>query len=299
MRYAGKQTLYDVLDLPRNASAKDVIDAYRRLSATRDDSAPPLDPRRMALLHEAYEVLADAPRRAAYDASLVGDRVLAGAARGLPMRWIAIGAGAILIAIAAVLTLRPRAPANVASRDEIGAQANVAVARLQAIDVSGRKSAIGLATTVDEGTMATTCHGLAPGAQLVVDNGTLTLAATVAIADAVLDVCKLTVAGGASHPVASMLVLPRVGDAIYVTSPKAAHGVAIDDARVSAIAATSNGKVIEIDKPVAAQADGGAVFDTHGKLLGIATSAGASAGGRGVVLPSAWIAAARSRPATR
>src|SRR2546423_15454917 len=112
MRYGGKQTLYDVLDLPRGVSAIEVENAYRRIKAEIEKQNEAPDARRVALLREAYEVLGDDRRRAAYDASLLADPVVGAPARGIPMRWIALGAAALVAAAAAYVALRPHVPGS-------------------------------------------------------------------------------------------------------------------------------------------------------------------------------------------
>ena len=299
MRYGGKETLYDVLDLPRDASTEDIVAAHTRLTQAKDDErTPPPDARRMALLHEAYEVLGDRDRRAAYDASLLADRAVPTPSRRMSARWIGVAIAIAALGVAAFMLMRHRSHAT-AVEDEIAAQANVAVARVQAIDVAGRRLPVAFAVAIQEGTMATTCHGLVPGSQLVVNNGTLAFGATVAIADYALDICKLSVAGGASRPATLSTGLPRVGDRVHVVRPAPAGGIAIENAMVTSLVATANGKAIEIDKAGPPQGDGAAVFDAQAKLVGITTSAGSGDIRRGLVLPSAWIAAARSRAAPR
>jgi hypothetical protein len=298
VRYGGKQTLYDALDLPRGVSSREVEEAYRRARSEMEKEGATADPRRLALLREAYEMLGDDRRRAAYDASLVADPVVPEPQPKVSPRTIALVAGIVGLAIAAFLVMRPR-PSATAFRDELTELASVSVARLHAIEMGGRRSALAWATTVDEGVMATTCHGITPGMQLVVDNGTHALAATVAIADYAADICKLSVAGGASRPVTASMPPPRARDRLYVVVPRADGALALEDATVKGPVALANGAAIEIDRAIAPGEDGAAVFDAQGKLAGITTSAGSTADGRGVVLPAAWISAARARPAPR
>ena len=67
-----KRTLYDFLGVARDASAADIGRAHERRRAELE-RAVPQDPSAIAMLHEAHEVLADAGRRAAYDAALLSD----------------------------------------------------------------------------------------------------------------------------------------------------------------------------------------------------------------------------------
>lgn len=296
MRYGGKETLYDVLDLPRGAGALEVENAYRRIRAEMEKEGAMPDARRESMLREAYEVLGNDQRRAAYDASLLNDRVTAAPPRRVPTRAIAMAASIAVIAALLFVLLRPR-PSDSALRAALTEQANVSVARLVAIDVAGARKAVGFATNTEEGAMATTCHGLTPGAQLVVNNGSTALGATIAIADYAADICKLSVASGASRPLTSALPLPRAHDRLYLSVPAPDGTLAIEPVEVKGTANIANGAAIEIDRAIAPGEDGAAVFDAQGRMAGITTSVGSTADGRGVVLPAAWIAAARTRPA--
>ncbi|MGD8477057.1 MAG: DnaJ domain-containing protein [Burkholderiales bacterium] len=64
-----KQTLYDILGVARDASFEDIEVAYsKRFEVLKAETS--WDSNRLVMLNEAREVLSDAARRAAYDASL-------------------------------------------------------------------------------------------------------------------------------------------------------------------------------------------------------------------------------------
>jgi hypothetical protein len=66
-------THYDTLGVAPTASAAEIRDAYRRLARRHHpDRAAERDAAAMAAINEAYRVLGDAGRRAAYDAQLRG-----------------------------------------------------------------------------------------------------------------------------------------------------------------------------------------------------------------------------------
>ena len=61
--------LYDVLEVKRDASSRQIRSAYRRLARTYhpDHNAAPDAAERFKLVAEAYAVLSDTARRGAYD----------------------------------------------------------------------------------------------------------------------------------------------------------------------------------------------------------------------------------------
>jgi curved DNA-binding protein CbpA len=87
--------LYQLLGVPRGASGGEITQAWRRRALAEHPDRQPRDaaaPARFRALAEAYRVLGDPPRRAAYDRSL-GDRPGPGAAApegpaaGAPAGW--------------------------------------------------------------------------------------------------------------------------------------------------------------------------------------------------------------------
>src|SRR5258705_2408622 len=100
--YGGKQTLYDVLELRRSAKEDEILSAYQRLKAEMAKGISTPDPQHVALLHEAYEVLSDAQRRADYDRSLPDQRVFGIVTDAGPSHKWAVIAAALVLAVAGV-----------------------------------------------------------------------------------------------------------------------------------------------------------------------------------------------------
>src|SRR5579862_2546441 len=65
-----KKSLYEILGVPRDAMDLDIGLAHANKLKELQRAAPP-DPGAQVLLHEAFEVLSNPKRRAAYDASLI------------------------------------------------------------------------------------------------------------------------------------------------------------------------------------------------------------------------------------
>ena len=103
-----KRTLYQILGVAADATAEAIAAAYRvRLEALQ--AAPGNDAAALTLLREAYQVLSNAPQRAAYDASLAVPAPMGAHRRGraVPVddesggAWVkwAIGGSVVLIAL--------------------------------------------------------------------------------------------------------------------------------------------------------------------------------------------------------
>ena len=291
--YGRKETLYDVLDLPRDADTAAVAIAHKRARAelNRETAAP--DSRRASLLHEAYEVLSDPQRRAAYDASLDVDNafVLPGG-RPVRPRLAGLFAALVVAGAAAFFTLHRPSPTppqpGTRSSDEILAMASFSVGYVQSIDISGHGTPVGLAVAIDEGVMVTTCHGLAAGAQLVVHLVGRVAPARVAMADEERDLCKLSVEGAGSRPLPLRAEAPRAGDKVYAVT-FGNEGQVVREATIKGTIPTPKGNVIEVSIAIAPLASGGPLLDTAGRLVGIMTSSQTYGAGRNVALPGVWL----------
>lgn len=111
-----KQTLYDILEVSRDASFEDIEVAYaKRFEKLKGETS--WDSNRLVMLNEAREVLSDASRRAAYDASLEASaqqpeaRILSEEFGDSPRssgKWIV--AGLIVLAIVIWWSMRDDAP---------------------------------------------------------------------------------------------------------------------------------------------------------------------------------------------
>lgn len=329
---ASKKSLYEILGIERDANALDVGLAYERRKAELDRRVPP-DAAETALVQQAYEVLSDPARRAAYDATLMAQSERAAAAAQPtdlvleaepeePSRTpLLVGAAAGLVVIVAALyfSLRsppapppPQPPAEppkpvVAAPPPpkpvppatILAGAASTVGMVLSYDMGGQAKPLGLAAAIDRGVYVTTCHGIPAGAAIVVRQGPESHSASLAVNDETLDLCKLNVPDlrGAGIPLAS--AEPKPGDTIYVLGANAKGEVALTEGTVKQMRTAPNAKVIEISVPIARNGSGGAVFDTYGRLVGIATTEHGFGTGLSIVLPAAWFAEMRSRTKSR
>ena len=330
---AAKQSLYEILGVPHDANDLDIGLAHQRRMLELQRAAPQ-DPSQIAYVTQAFEVLSNPKRRAAYDASLLTAQEKAAAASqaGAPdlvleagdeeetrrrgKRLIPIGIG-VAIVVAIIIAVRmgqgtppapksapvvaeapkpaPAPPPQPMSQQQIMLNASQAVGRVMSYEMSGRSEPLGLAVAVEPGAFVTTCHGIPAGSQLVVRTGQDARSATLAVTDEQLDLCKLSVPGFDAKPLALSDAEAKAGDKVYVLGANAKGDLALTEGKVKQIRSTPAGNVIELSFPVAKTGSGGAVFDSFGRVVGIATTPHNYGAGVEVALPASWLGQMRSR----
>jgi S1-C subfamily serine protease len=325
-------TLYDILGVAPDAPPAGIGAAYEKRRAELAEAGSH-DPGEAALLQHARDVLSDPGRRAAYDASLVTESERAAAreqaqapdlvveedegdARRLriPPVGLAIGVVALLVIAFFILHSRepqppppPPPPAPVAeapppappppqpkAAKDILAQAQKSVGRVQGFEMTGRAVPLGLALALDEHAMVTTCHGIPAGAQLVVAFGDDVRSATLLVDDETLDLCRLAV-DPPLVPAALAEREARPGDAIYALGANAQGDLALTEGTVKSLVPDARGPLIELSMPVAPNGSGGPVFDSFGKVIGIATTSQAHGASVSLAVPASWASRMRSR----
>ena len=326
-----KKSLYEILGVPRDAMDLDIGLAHANKVKELQRAVPP-DPGAQVLLHQAFEVLSNPKKRAAYDASLItaaekaaakeqaqspdlvleGDEETANPAK----KWIGPAIGAVLALVvigfflmrgheapppAPVVQAPAPPPPPPAPKPLTPAQvmplAMKSTGRVMSYTMSGAAAPLGLALSVEPGTMVTTCHGIPAGSQIVVKMGPESHSATLDVTDEVLDLCRFMVAGLPGPPLAIAPDEPKAGDAIFVVGTNAAGDLAVTESSVKNLFAAPNGKVIELATPVAQGQSGGAVLDTFGRLVGITTTPHKYGAGLNVAMPASWLAQMRTRNA--
>jgi len=285
------RTHYKILDITPEAQLHEVERAYRKLKAQmQDDTAAP-DPRAALLIQTAYEILSDPARRAAYDEQLRAPRELLRRAMERRRRWIA-GAVAVaaVVGIGTWLALRPDATPGPRDAGDILADASLAVGRVQLVEISGAATDIGLAFALDKGALATTCQGVKPGGQLVVNFAQHRVPARVAREGA--SICRLTADGLGSWPLKLRDSLPGRGEKVYGVRLDATGQAHLVEGSVRTVLTSDDGvQTIEVRGAAGQQPAGGPLIDAQGRVLGIAIGAG-----RYRPVPAQWMAELRAPP---
>ena len=288
MPYGQKSTLYDALGLDRGAQPSDIERTYRRLSAELKREAAAPDPRREALIHEAYEVLSDPQRRAAYDKSLLKDEFLGKRDTAAPARkWGLAAAFVALFSVGAWYFFVQGKPASgggisAGSLQEIQTAASVSVGRVNRVEISGARSSLGAAVAIEEGVMMAPCQGIGPGAQILVRIPPRDIPAQVRHADEAVGLCRIAVSGGASWPLAMTALVPKVGATVYAATLGSLGEVVIVPGEVKKVTRGQIGAVIESTVNSGNAIEGTPLLDSQGRIVALWR------GGQHTTLPAGW-----------
>ncbi len=281
-----KPTHYQALGVSADAKITEINRAFARLHGElqKEDAAP--DPVRAKILREAHETLSDPQRREAYDASLREKR-------STGKRRVVIAAAALAAvggASAYYLLQPPPKPVGPARAiDQILAEGSHAMARVEAIDMSGQARPVATAFAIEEGMLVTSCAALPAGAQLVVKLAPRTLPARVATADNELGVCRLAVEGAGAWPLKLAGSMPGVGEKVYSMKVNSVGQVAIAEAKVTNVLPVPRGMLIEAAIALAPEAAGSPILDADGRVVGVAIGAEDGKHTRHAPVPLAWV----------
>jgi S1-C subfamily serine protease len=327
---ATKQSLYEILGVDPDANELDIGLAFQRrtFELKREAGA---DPNAMGLVQQAHEVLSNAQRRAAYDASRVtaAEKDAAKLQAQSPdlevdedeeasarPKWMfpALGAVVLLVIVGYFVTRskapppaekpevvaeaakpEPPAPPKPLTSEQMLARVTRAAGPLMSYDMSGNGVPVGIAVSYESGTVVTTCHGLSAGAKPVFRQGPVTTSAELTIVDEVLDLCRLNIVGSEAKTLAIAQETPKAGDKVFTLAVDANGGLAITDGVVKGVGATPEGKIIELSMKIEPNASGAPVLDPFGRVVGVATAPHKFSGGINAAIAASSIPEMRSR----
>lgn len=271
-----KPTLYDALGIDQRASPSDIGRIYRRLKSEMEGEHAAPNPRRLALIRQAYEVLSDKDKRAAYDKSIKGEKFLgvkpgASPTKKFAMLGVVVAAG---LGAAWWFTLG-NAPKAVkqgkgASLDEIRTAASLSVGRVSRVEMSGSRTNLSAAVAIEEGVMIAPCAGIDPGAQLMVRIPPRDIPAQVKQVDESAGLCRLALSGGGSWPLAMTTTLPRAGDKVYAASLGSLGEVVLIPGEVRKVVRGERGNIVDSTAKVGSLLEGTPLLDKDGRIIAVA-----------------------------
>jgi hypothetical protein len=294
-----RNTHYDELGVPRDATPIDIQRAYNKLrkSAEGDHAIP--DPQRERRMQAAYDTLSDPQKREAYDAMLSAprprqERERTGSSKGL---LVMIAAVAVVGAAGAGFFLMKRGGPPPADTEQLTNLATLAVGRVDSVDLSGKSGPVGLAFAIDENIVATTCNGITPTSQYTLFWPPRTVAAQVAQIDTRVGVCKLSAVGIGGRPLVVTKANPAIGEEVYATKMNPAGVVSLVPAKVTRVTGSGDGKIVEISVKVQPEMQGSPVMNGQGRVIGVAVLPDPAGKGQVVGLSPDWALRTKLEPA--
>jgi hypothetical protein len=204
----------------------------------------------------------------------------------------------------AIANAAPESPsASVApatrSAEDVFAQVSPSVARVNALDGSGRTVMVGSGVVVDRGAVITNCHVVRRAASVQVKLGSGEYGANIDVADEELDLCRLGVPGLDAPPAQLGTVgALRTGQRVYAIGAPQGLDLTISEGIVSSLREVPGGTVIQTTAPVSRGSSGGGLFDQSGQLVGIVTFQHRYGQNLNFALPADWIGEMRTRGAS-
>lgn len=182
------------------------------------------------------------------------------------------------------------------SAEDVFAEVSGSVARIRVTDTLGQPVSQGSGVVVDSSYVITNCHVTQAGDKISVKIGNEEYPAAVAMADEVLDLCRLAVSGLTAPAVSvGSVESVRTGQRVYAIG--APHGLelTISEGIVSSLREVKSGTVIQTTAPISPGSSGGGLFDASGKLVGIVTFQHRYGQNLNFAIPADWIAQMQSR----
>ena len=270
------QSHYQILRVSRDARPEEIERAYRRIKHELNKETTPPDPRLRVMLEHAHDVLMDPVRREAYDREWDAPKAQIRRARRSPVAIVAT-----LVAVASVgvaiwfATREPAQAAHVARpRQEVQDAVSMAVGRVTRIDMSGAEAPLGVAFSIAEGTLVTSCDGLSPDAEVTVHFGKRAAPVRVTAHDDATGLCKLTGATVGSWPLPLSHPEPSTGPLAYVTAVGSNNEPRLRDTAFKAPVQAGAVRAFEAKSPPEGRDLGAPLLDAEGRVVGAASRLG-------------------------
>ena len=182
------------------------------------------------------------------------------------------------------------------SAEDVFADVSRSIARVNAMDGSGKTVVVGSGVVIDSEVVLTNCHVAKRGDALSVRFAEGTSNANLELADESLDLCRLSVPGLKALPVTIGSVGElRTGQRVYAVGAPMGLDLTISEGIVSALRVVDDGTVIQTTAPISPGSSGGGLFDLSGRLVGIMTFQHRYGQNLNFALPADWIAQMRAR----
>ncbi|RDK07335.1 S1C family serine protease [Cupriavidus lacunae] len=165
-------------------------------------------------------------------------------------------------------------------------------------DAQGQRIKMGSAVVTGHEELVTNCHVLTQGRSITIKHENTAHAAQLAHADVERDLCIIRAKGLAAPAVKIAPVSTlKVGQKVYAIGAPRGMELTLSDGLLSALNHDKDDNLtrIQISAPISPGSSGGGVFDTDGRLIGIAYLTLKDAQNLNFAIPADWIAQVPAR----
>jgi S1-C subfamily serine protease len=196
-----------------------------------------------------------------------------------PGRILLLGGGALVAALAgaalALLWIRSGAPDHqpvpAPAPEQVFSQASASVAMVYALEPSGKIVGRGSGVFVDHELLVTSCHVIARGARFLAGHRQKRSPARLVAYDAGTDLCALHAAGLDTVPARiGDAGSVRVGQRVYAIGTPEGFELTLSEGVISGLREAPAGRYLQTTAALSEGSSGGGLFDSEGRLIGIA-----------------------------
>jgi hypothetical protein len=180
-----------------------------------------------------------------------------------------------------------QAPVPVRTSQEVLEEVSPSIGRVHRIEISGSSQPVGLAFAIADGILVTSCGGLTPDSQIVLNVPPRSIPARVAFVDAELGLCRLTAQGVGARPL-DLAASAKTGDLVYAPKVNATGQVQLTQSTLKKVGFDPRRNVKRYESGAWGIA-GAPLLDVQGRVVGVATD---DDGGH-IPVPPIWLAEAR------
>lgn len=184
--------------------------------------------------------------------------------------------------------------AHALTAEELFRRASPAVWTVKA-DMGNAKFGVGSAVAVTPQALVTACHVVDGAVAVVVNQGQATIKVSQVMRDpdAARDLCVLTT--DQRFPLPAVEIAPiegvKVGQRVYAIGSPNGLELTLSEGLVSALRPKAPGQlpIVQTSAPISPGSSGGGLFDTEGRLVGVADNISPGGANLGFAYPAQWV----------
>lgn len=184
----------------------------------------------------------------------------------------------------------PSTRLQAASPEEVFERAAPSIVVVERVNAAGKRSGFASGVVTGPGRVITSCHAVTGSASVRVRQRRETLSTRLEFADLERDLCQLQVDGLTAR---SVRIVPsrhlKVGQRVYAIGTPKGLELTLSEGLISSLRPRAKSFVIQTTAPMSHGSSGGGLFDTEGRLVGVATFQYARGQNLNFAVPASWV----------